>query len=159
MSEVLYRTAAEEDVEEILQVVRVGWPTGGPKAMEQRHGIIGGKPWLEQQVAAVESSVRDNLDTALVAEVEGRVAGWAVYTTNQDTLVGAVAYNAVHPDFRGRGIGTEIVRRALDKLREAGMRIAIAGTGLGDEHAPARAVYEKVGFLPLRESVSYSMDL
>ncbi len=159
MGDMVYRDATEEDVDGILEAVRVGWPTGGPKAMEERHGVIGGEPWLEQQVGAVESSVRGNLDTTLVAEVEGRVAGWAVYTTNETTLVGAIAYNAVHPDFRGRGIGTEIVRRALEKLREAGMRIAIAGTGLGDEHAPARAVYEKLGFEPLRKSVSYSMDL
>jgi len=39
------------------------------------------------------------------------------------------------------------------------MRIAIAGTGLGEEHAAARHVYEKVGFRPLRKSVQYTMEL
>ena len=41
----------------------------------------------------------------------------------------------------------------------AGMRIAMAGTGLGDEHTSARRVYEEVGFRPLRQSVQYIMEL
>ncbi len=159
MEQVLYRTATADDLDDILEIVRVAWPPGTPQLLEERHGIIGDKPWLERQLAPVRASVEANLSATIIAEVDGRVAGWAVYTTDAETAIGTIAYNAVHPDFRGRGIGTEIVRKALDRLRETGMRIAIAGTGLSDEHAPARHVYEKVGFRPLRESVQYSMEL
>lgn len=145
MNEMIYRIATEEDVESILEIVRIAWPRGGPQALEERHGMVGDKPWLHYQTAAVRASVEAHLDTCLVAEVDERIAGWAVYTLDQNKCIGSIAYNAVHPDFRGQGIGTEVVRRALDKLREAGMRIAVAGTGLSDEHTPARRVYEKVG--------------
>ena len=156
---VVYRPAAKRDIGGILTVVRDGWPRGGPRALEERHGMIGGKPWLHYQTEAIRSSVEAHWDTCLVAEVAGRVAGWAVYTVDHSKGIGSIAYNAVHPDFRGQGIGTGIVRRALGELREAGMRIAMAGTGLSGEHAPARRVYGKVGFAPLRESVQYSMEL
>lgn len=159
MSHVSYRTATEDDVGGILEIVRTAWPPGTPQLLEERHGIIGGKSWWEYQLASVRASVKANLSTTIVAEVDGRVAGWAIYTTEPSSAIGTIAYNAVHPDFRGQGIGTEIIRRALDKLRESGMTIAIAGTGLSEEHAPARHVYEKVGFCPLRESVQYSMEL
>ncbi len=159
VSNITYRPATPEDVEGILEVVRVGWPTGTPKAMEERHGMIGGKPWQDYQIGAVRSSVETHLDTCLVAEVDGRIAGWGVWTVDKSRCVGSIAYNAVHPDFRGQGAGTGIVERCLEKLREAGMRIAIAGTGLGEEHAPACHVYEEVGFRPLRKSVQYSMEL
>ena len=156
---VIYRRAVEGDVKDILAMVHLDWPRGTPEALEERHGVIGGRPWQEYQVDAIRSSVEAHLETCLVAEVDGRVVGWAVWTVDQAKRIGSVAYNAVHSDFRGRGIGTEIVSRALDELRQAGMRIAMAGTGLGDEHAPARRVYEKVGFRTLRQSVQYSMEL
>ena len=158
-SDVIYRQAVEEDVKGILTVVRLDWPRGTPEALEQRDGVIGGRPWQDYQVDAIRSSVEAHLDTCLVAEVQGNVVGWAVWTVDHGKRIGSVANTAVHPDFRGRGIGTEIVKRALDKLRLADMRIAMAGTGLGDEHAPARRVYEKVGFRTLRQSVQYSMEL
>jgi len=158
-ADIVHRPAVGKDVEGILSVVRDGWPRGGPQALEERHGTIAGKPWLHYQTEAIRSSVEAHWDTCLVAEVDGRIAGWTVYTLDHNKRIGTIAYNAVHPDFRGRGIGTEIVRRALGKLREAGMRIAMAGTGLSAEHGPARRVYGKVGFVPLRESVQYSIEL
>ena len=42
-SDVIYRPAVERDIEGILSVVRDGWPRGGPQALEERHGMIGGK--------------------------------------------------------------------------------------------------------------------
>lgn len=158
-TDVIYRQAVEGDVEDILAMVRLDWPRGTPEALEERHGVIGGKQWQDYQIDAIRSSVEAHLDTCLVAEVDGHVVGWAVWTLDRAKGMGSVAYNAVHPDYRRRGIGTEIVERVLDKLRQAGMRVAMAGTGLGDEHAPARCVYEKVGFRPLRQSVQYSMEL
>ena len=70
-----------------------------------------------------------------------------------------MGYNGVHPDFRGQGIGTEIVRRVLQEIRSAGMRIAAVTTGLNEGHTAARAVYEKLGFQPLTRSVYYTMEL
>jgi GNAT superfamily N-acetyltransferase len=65
---------------------------------------------------------------------------------------------AVHPDYQNHGIGTDLNNFVLGKMREAGMKLAVVGTGGDPGHAPARRSYEKAGYtgLPL---VRYYKDL
>ena len=56
---------------------------------------------------------------------------------------------AVHPDHQNDGIGTALNEYALERMREAGMRIAVVGTGGDASHAPARRSYEKAGYIGL----------
>jgi GNAT superfamily N-acetyltransferase len=82
----------------------------------------------------------------LVAEVDGDVAGLIAYELNPETLRGVVDLLAVHPDYQNRGIGAELNRLVLERMRQAGMRIAIVGTGGDPGHAPAGRTYEKAGY-------------
>ncbi len=160
-TEVTYRAATADDIPLIVSLARGIWDMGAAKAMEERHGQIGGRPWQEyvadSMLSAMEARVSEG--HCLIAEIDGQVAGWATWSLDHDRGVGTVGYNGVHPCFRGHGIGTELVRRAVEALRECGMRIAAVTTGLNDGHAAARCVYEKLGFKPLTESVHYTMDL
>jgi GNAT superfamily N-acetyltransferase len=65
---------------------------------------------------------------------------------------------AVHPDYQNDGIGTELNIAALQKMKAAGMRLAVVGTGGDEGHAPARSSYEKAGYRPL-PLVRYYQDL
>jgi GNAT superfamily N-acetyltransferase len=82
----------------------------------------------------------------LVAEVDGAIAGFIAYELQYETLRGVVDLLAVHPDYQNQGIGTELNRLVLERMRAAGMRIAIVGTGGDPGHAPARRTYEKAGY-------------
>ena len=64
----------------------------------------------------------------------------------------------MHPEFQKRGIATLLNRAALDEMKAAGVKLAVAETGGDDGHAPARRAYEKAGYtgLPL---VRYFKDL
>lgn len=57
----------------------------------------------------------------------------------------------VDPDYQRRGIAMSLTDFAVDRMKEAGMEIAMVETGGDWGHAPARAAYEKAGFrvLPL----------
>jgi GNAT superfamily N-acetyltransferase len=83
---------------------------------------------------------------ALVAEVDGVVAGLIAYELHPETRRGVVDLLAVHPAYQNWGIGTELNRLVLARMREAGMRIAMVGTGGDPGHAPARRTYEKAGY-------------
>jgi GNAT superfamily N-acetyltransferase len=79
-------------------------------------------------------------------EHQGPVVGFVAIQLDADKLVGEIGLNAVHPDHAGKGIGTVMYEFALERMREAGMRVATVATGGDPSHAPARRAYEKAGF-------------
>ena len=81
------------------------------------------------------------------AERDGIVVGFVSVWLNLDTAIGEIGLNAVHPDWAGEGIGTEIYRFVIERMRQAGMRVATVSTGGDPSHAPARRAYEKAGFI------------
>jgi GNAT superfamily N-acetyltransferase len=81
-----------------------------------------------------------------VAEVAGTVVGFVSIQLNQDTHVGEIGLNAVHPNHAGKGVGTAMYDFAIARMKEAGMRVATVATGGDPSHAPARRAYEKAGF-------------
>ena len=80
------------------------------------------------------------------AEIAGTVVGFVSIQLNQDTQVGEIGLNAVHPDHAGKGIGTTMYDFAIARMTEAGIRVATVSTGGDPSHAPARRAYEKAGF-------------
>jgi putative acetyltransferase len=51
------------------------------------------------------------------------------------------------PAFRGRGVGSQVLGFILDEARARGYRRVSLETGAADFFAPARALYEKFGFV------------
>jgi ribosomal protein S18 acetylase RimI-like enzyme len=113
--------------------------------------------WKKSQAEGVKGACRatDKYHT-LVAKLGGRVVGFIAYELKGET--GEVVLLAVHPEFQKRGIATQLNQAALDAMKAAGMKMAVAETGGEDGHAPARRAYEKAGYtgLPL---VRYFKDI
>lgn len=80
------------------------------------------------------------------ANLDGEAVGFFSVRANAETSVGEIGLNAVHPDHAGKGIGTQMYALALERLKEAGMRVATVSTGGDASHAAARRAYEKAGF-------------
>lgn len=77
-----------------------------------------------------------------VAEVDGRIAGYANLNGHQG--VARLSYLFVDPAYQGRGIGTGLMRRALDHARVLGYERAVLGTAV--QNHPARRFYERAGW-------------
>ena len=73
-----------------------------------------------------------------VAELGAAVVGFVSMQLDSDTQIGEIGLNAVHPDHAGKGIGTAMYNLTLERMKEAGMRVATVGTGGDPSHAPAR---------------------
>jgi ribosomal protein S18 acetylase RimI-like enzyme len=101
-----------------------------------------------------EKSVREacaNTEMKLWVAVEaGSVAGFVAVRFHESKL-GEIYMIAVDPDFQRRGIAMAMTDFAVERMKEAGMEIAMVETGGDPGHAPARAAYEKAKFraLPL----------
>ena len=101
-----------------------------------------------------EKSVRDtcaNADMKTWVAIEGgNVAGFVVVRFH-DGKLGEIYMIAVDPNYQRLGIAMAMTDFAVDRMKEAGMEIAMVETGGDPGHAPARAAYEKAQFraLPL----------
>ena len=80
-----------------------------------------------------------------LAENDGRLLGYVGWQVNPDGS-GRLQMVAVHPEERRRGVGFAICRAALTQLKLRGVTIVHIGTGGDAFHAPARRLYESLGF-------------
>jgi ribosomal protein S18 acetylase RimI-like enzyme len=155
------RKAQQEDHDAIAEINRRAWAGGitTHELLEKRHGPIDGRPWAEHVVDAVTAHVDQSDVTTFVAEDGGRVVGYAAAQIRREeppSDVGVVSYNAVDPEYRGRGIGTALTRHVVDYLKQQGARVLAVWTLEADE--PARRLYERLGFQELARFVYYSME-
>ena len=99
----------------------------------------------------------------LVAEVENQVVAFLL-AYQKKRPVGHIVTIDVHPDFRQRGIGDQLMELAEQRLRQGGaMRIVLE---VSVENDPALQFYAKLGYLTRRllphyyrnESDAYLME-
>jgi ribosomal protein S18 acetylase RimI-like enzyme len=154
------RPLAGDDVEQIVELSLLAWEPAFEsmeKALGPRIFRLIWPNWRKGQREGIEGACKaKDRYHVLVAELDGRVAGFLAYEVKGET--GEVVLLAVHPDFQRRGIATQLNQAALDAMKAAGMKMAVAETGGEEGHAPARRAYEKAGYtgLPL---VRYFKDL
>lgn len=90
------------------------------------------------------------IDCALVAEVEGQLAGllWAKVDA-QDAGRVNLFQMWVAPQWRGRGVAATLLDEALGWARTRGTRVV--HLGVNSENAGALRLYERAGFQPIGE--------
>jgi ribosomal protein S18 acetylase RimI-like enzyme len=99
-----------------------------------------------QQVPALLDPEADRVITlAEDGEGSGRPLGYVGWQVNPDGS-GRLEMVAVHPQARRLGVGTAVCRAALTELKRRGVSVVHVGTGGDDFHAPARHLYESLGF-------------
>jgi ribosomal protein S18 acetylase RimI-like enzyme len=154
------RAFVDSDLTEVVELSLLAWEP----AFESMEKVLGPRifhliwpDWRKSQAEAVAGACRaTGKYTTLVAELDGRVVGFIAYEFKGET--GEVVLLAVHPEFQRCGIATELNQAALEAMKAAGAKLAVAETGGDEGHAPARRAYEKAGYtgLPL---VRYFRDL
>lgn len=83
----------------------------------------------------------------LTCEFNGTVVGFC-YAVPEKLTDGTwnMLSIAVHPSYQGKGVGTSIIRRFEDTLRERGNRIVIVDTSGAPEFAQTRQFYLRNGY-------------
>ena len=102
--------------------------------------------WEARQRKDVEAVCRDPDIPVWVALIGDTVTGFVGMRTHPEDSMGEVYIVAVDPDHQRRGIGAALTAFALERMRQAGLSIAMVETGTDEGHAPARRAYESTGF-------------
>lgn len=97
---------------------------------------------------------RDNRELLLVARGAGRILG---YVMGEWQSGGAEVISvAVHPDFRGQGLGRKLMQRLLDLIhRQGGAKVWLM---VRADNTVAINLYRSMGFRRVRRVPAYYMD-
>ena len=98
----------------------------------------------EQNLRRAERLSREG--RACVARAGGRVVAISCEAASTGRLV-HVGATATEPAFRRRGLAGACVAAVLERARDAGRATEGAVLFTGEENAPARALYERLGFV------------
>ena len=109
------------------------------------------RAFVEHQFAAQDAHYRQHYPGATldVVQVDGAPAG-RLYVHRGTTDI-RIMDIALAPAFRGRGIGTELLRDLMREARQSGRRLSIHV----EQNNPARRLYERLGFQPAGEHGVY----
>lgn len=143
------------DREDVIRITKEAW-VGVTMAelRERRFGVLGGRTWDEQKAEAIITKCERNPERCFIAEIDGKVVGYATYGFNLNGVIGVVGDNAVDPAWQGRGIGTRLIARVIEELEASGVGMLEVQTLEHD--APARKVYERLGFTEIARTVHYT---
>jgi ribosomal protein S18 acetylase RimI-like enzyme len=109
------------------------------------------RAFVEHQFTAQDAHYRAHYEGATldIVEVEGEPAG-RLYVHRGKTDI-RIMDIALSPEFRGRGVGTELLRALIREAEASGAKLSIHVESTN----PARSLYERLGFVPVGEHGIY----
>ena len=143
------RAPEEADLEEVLEVLRA-----------TDSFVAGDSDWTATDLAN-EWAELDLARDAWIFELDGRIAGYASFYARGGRFSGD---GYVHPEFRNRGIGSEILRvteargREQEPLVPAGERVYLQNATLDHDDGTQR-FYRAHGYAPVRGFSGMTIDL
>ena len=83
-------------------------------------------------------------DVMLVVESGGQVVGFMLTQIHKATKAGYLSDVAIHPDWRGQGIGSRLIEAVLARLKERGIQYVYGLTKV--ENEKIHGLLKKFGF-------------
>lgn len=83
-----------------------------------------------------------------VADIGGTVVGYVAWKVDASRKHGEIDILAVSAENRRHHTGTYLCEHALANMKASGVEVVALGTGGDRFHAPARSLYESLGFTP-----------
>ena len=109
---------------------------------------------VEQIAARVRLKASEHEGIILVMDGERAAAyDWTLRSPGAAGSIGWISMTGVHPDYRGKGLGTVVVTAGLNYLKSKG--VEVVELEVDSDNVPARELYLKLGFKKLRETTWY----
>lgn len=104
--------------------------------------------WESSQRQAVEEVCSSGEMHVFTANEANLTLGFVAIRLDEKSKMGEIYMVAVDPDHQNRGVATALTEFAIERMKVAGMEVAMVETGSDPGHEPARRTYEKAGFRP-----------
>lgn len=132
-------------------------PVSIDRNIEREFGTVAGKDWRARKARDVRADCEVHPEGVFVAEEDGAVIGYITTRLDRFTGIGRIPNLAVDEQYRARGIGSDLIRYAIEWMREQGMAMAKIETLAQNERG--QALYPRFGFREVARQIHYVMPL
>lgn len=150
-----FRTIEPEEVDTVCRADREAFFASRFGTLNELDKLPSDRRDLWQSTNDFREYCTQHPDRVIVADIDGRIMGFAIFVHNEAEQTGRVYSCAVLPEARGRHLGVALVKRLLEELRNRGaLRVTVSTT-----HVPqACRMYEKAGFLLTEKRTKKASD-
>jgi len=125
----------EEDIPSILEIENVSFQT----------------PWRSSTFSGEIVNRGISFPYVIIHRIVERIIGYIIYWKIQEEV--QISNFAIHPDFRGKGIGEAVMRRVIKAIqRDGGVYVFLE---VRPSNLSARSLYKKLGFKVLGTRKDY----
>ena len=157
------REMQEADLPRCVELCMAAYSNHFLQLLQERYGLLGHTSWEESERAAVRATFAQHRDQMLVATLDQEVVGYILYhyarLLDGRVGIGYLSNNAVDPRLQGRGIGKLLGHAVLETFRRLRLDYARTTTSSQTCQAPARRVYQRLGYTVCRASLDWTIDL
>lgn len=158
MNSISLRLYRPDDLEGIKQLTLDSF--GGvtiEQNLETELGTFNGHDWRWRKARHIDEDVAANPAGIFVAESEGRMVGYITTRVDREAGKGRIPNLAVAEDFRGRGLGRQLIEHALEYFRGQGLSYAVIETMA--QNPVGQHLYPACGFVEIARQVHFARRL
>ena len=158
MSKVIIRKFEQADLEEIKGITLEAFaPVTYEANIETAFGRINGHDWRFRKALHIDDDIAADAESIFVAVIDETVVGYITSRRNVETKIGTIPNLAVKREYRGRGIGKQLLEHVDSYMREVGMELLKIETL--EQNAIGQQLYPKMGFKEMARQIYYCKDL
>jgi len=125
--------------------------------IEDALGQLRGHDWRWRKARHIDEDVAANPTGIFVAETKGRIVGYIMTRIDREASKGRIPNLAVAPEFRGHGLGRQLIECALDYFRAEGLEYAVIETMA--QNVAGNQVYPACGFVEVARQIHFARRL
>lgn len=123
------------------------------QGIERSLGLVNGRDWKWRKARHLDEDVDRDPEGVFVIEDAGRIVGFISTWRDREAGIGHIPNLAFIPEYRGRGLGRELIEYALDHFRRSGLTHAKIETL--EQNAVGKHLYQSLGFEEVARQVHF----
>ncbi|WP_417390922.1 GNAT family N-acetyltransferase [Gimesia sp.] len=127
------------------------------EGIEREYGLINGHDWKWRKAGHVEADARREPEGIFIAEVDGEIAGYISTWHDPEAGIGYIPNMAFAPQYRGQGMGRQLLEHALQHFRNLNLTLAKIETL--EQNDVGYHLYTSLGFREIVKQVHFVAPL
>jgi len=125
--------------------------------VETALGLLNGHDWRWRKARHIDEDVAANPAGIFIAEFQNKIVGYITTRLDREAGKGRIPNLAVDAQMRGRGLGRQLIDRAIEYFRTEGLAYAVIETMAQNEIG--QRLYPSCGFIEVARQVHFARKI